>query len=60
MQFLDALFGRMVPYSLLLCFFASLLSFVFGPLVSGISTYLPSMLMLSKVAKSGQPSSRTQ
>lgn len=22
MQFLDALFGRMVPYSLLLCFFA--------------------------------------
>jgi hypothetical protein len=28
--------------------------------VSGITAYLPSMLMLSKVAKSGQPRSRTQ
>lgn len=45
----------------ILCFFFFFLDPMAGLLfVSGITTYLPSMLMLSNVAKSGQPRSRTQ
>lgn len=55
----------LVVWYLILCFAFFFFVFLLDPLadvfsISGMSIYLPRTLMLSKVAKSGQPRSRTQ